>query len=79
MPAGTGGQPMGSFGEVFCVPTQQDISDNKTGLKVCVWGGKRLLHSKGYSSENLADITQRPSQSTSLQSSSLLASSGVSF
>lgn len=37
-PVGTGGQSMGSFGGVYCVPTQQDPSDNKTGHKVCVEG-----------------------------------------
>lgn len=45
---------MVGFGEVYCVPTQDDLSDNNTQW---LRGVKRLLRSKGYSSETREDIT----------------------
>lgn len=38
MDAGICGQPLGSFGDMYWVPTQQDLTENKRGHKVCVWG-----------------------------------------
>lgn len=75
VPAGTGGQPTGSFGEVHCAPTQQDLSDNQTGHKVCVRGGevdasfKRIFIRNPWRHRALCNA----------HCSSLLATSGASF